>query len=157
MTEAPVPTKPLSERVHGPRRSAWTTPGEGELLLASVAPLKSRWRAVQGLEDGAAGVLPLGAVHGFFAAADLLGENWTGAAIHGALTVVAILIYQAIVKTRRLWPALLLMAWLVFELTLAKPLFGYRMGQSILNLIGLPMAVLAIRAAWKLRRPGRAA
>ena len=153
MSEEPIPIKPLHERVSGRRRNAWTTAsgGQRELLFAAVSPLPSRWKAVQGLENGSAGVAPLGVVHGFFAVTHLLGENWYGAAIHGLLTVVAILIYQAIVKTHRLWPALLLMAWLLFELTLANRLFGYRMGGSTLNMMGVPLAVLAIRAAWKMR------
>lgn len=153
MSEPPIPVKPLHERVSGPRRSAWATAsvGEGELLLAAVSPLKSRWKAVQGLEDGAAGVVPLALVHGFLAVAGVVGENWSGAAVHGSLTVLAALIYQAIVKTHRLWPALLLMGWLLFELTLAKPWLGYRAGPTILNLIGLPLAFLAIRAALKMR------
>ena len=153
MSEPPGPVKPLHERVSGPRRSAWeaASVGEGELLLAATSPMKSRWKALQGLEDGAAGVIPLGLVHGFLAVTALVGEDWTGAAIHGLLTALSALIYQAIVRTHRLWPALLLMGWLLFELTLAKPWLGYRAGQTVLNLIGLPLAFLAIRAALKMR------
>lgn len=153
MSEPPIPVKPLHERVSGPRRNAWATAsvGEGELLLAAASPMKSRWKALQGLEDGAAGVIPLAMVHGFLAVASVVAENWTGALAHSLLTVLAALIYQAMVKTHRLWPAPLLMAWLLFELTLAKPWFGYGAGQTILNLIGLPMAFLAIRAALEMR------
>lgn len=151
------PARPLGDLAEGPGLSAGQKIAVGlsterRVLGAAFAPLHSNRLLAEGIEGGAFAAFPLALAHGGFAVSGLLGGDLGRLAIHGLLTVAAILAYYAVLKGRSVWPSVLVLAWLLVEIGLAPWLLGYRWGGSIFNWIGLPLAILGIRASWK-RRP----
>ena len=123
------------------------------LASAAWAPLQSRRQVWDAVEGGAAAITPLALVHGWIAFMALAQGRWREASVHGACLIAALLAYYAVLRARNVWPSLLVLGWLLFELVLAWPLFGYRSGTGVLNWIALPLAILSVRAAMKRATP----
>ncbi len=150
--------KPLGDRVTGPR-SSWgdRLRAQDRVHAAAWAPLNTRRQIDEGIEGGSAVTIPLAVIHACFAIAALSRSDWNGAGQHALLTGAGILAYYAVLHARSMWPSLVVLAWLLFELLLARPLFGFSLGGSYLHWIVLPLSILSVRAAWKKTRLRRAA
>jgi len=121
-----------------------------ELLVASAfATVRTRRGLFDGIEAGAMAVFPLVAVHGFLALVAVFRPDAGSLIIHGGLTGLAILAHHAVLHGRTAWPSVFILTWLLVEIICGAWLFDYRIGSSILNVIGLPFAILGVRASWR--------
>ena len=82
----------------------------------------------------------------------MLEPNLSRLAIHGFLTLTAVLAYYAILHGRTIWPSLIVLGWYLFEIFLSRRLLGYALGATTLNVIMLPWVLLAVRASWRRRQ-----
>lgn len=94
-------------------------------------------------------MFPLALVHGAIAVSGVFNGQIEVVARHGALLVIAIICYYAVLHGRTIWPSVFVLVWLLFEICLSRWLLGYRFGFGMLNIIAVPLAVLAVRASWR--------
>ena len=120
--------------------------GRGRLISAPFAPLNTSRQRGNGIDAGAASISLMVIIHGLFAGGAILSGDVRTLAIHGGLTLLALLTAWAILTGPSRWPAWFAVGWLLFELFLARRLLGYQWGQTILHVIVLPPAILGIRA-----------
>ncbi len=158
--QPPTPTlcpKPLLDLAEGPRQSFWQryqaqSNAPAAAISTALSPMKTTRSIRDGVETGAFSVFSLVAVHGAYAVAGMLEPDLSRLAIHGSLTLTAILAYYAILHGRTIWPSLIVLGWYLFEIFFSRRLLGYAMGPTTLNIIMLPWVLMAVRASWSRRQ-----
>lgn len=151
---SPLTPIPLADRVTGPRRGfkeAFSVAANNDARLAGAAfaPIKTKRLLNEAIEGGAGAMIPLALVHGAIAVSGVFNCQFEMVARHGAMLLIAIICYYAVLHGRTIWPSVFVLLWLLFEICLARWLLGYRFGFGILNIMAVPLAVLAVRASWR--------
>ena len=125
---------------------------EARLAGAAFEPLKTKRQFYDAIEGGAGAMTPLALVHGAIAIGGVFSGRIETVALHGALLLVALLCYYAVLHGRTIWPSVFVLAWLLFEICLSRWVFGYRFGLANWNILAVPLAILAVRASWRRTR-----
>ncbi|WP_293405994.1 hypothetical protein [Phenylobacterium sp.] len=149
--------RPLADLAEGQRHSLWQgyqniSNAPAAALGAALSPMKTAHSVRSGIETGAACIFSLALVHGALAVSGMLEPNLSRLAIHGFLTLTAVLAYYAILHGRTIWPSLIVLGWYLFEIFLSRRLLGYALGATTFNVIMLPWVLLAVRASWRRRQ-----